>query len=37
MVGARDKQGVNEKLFFNGYRISVLQDDKILELVHTTM
>lgn len=26
-----------ELLWFNGYRVSVLQDEKVLEIGHTTM
>lgn len=33
MVGG----GGNEDLFFNGYRVSVLQDEKILGICGTTL
>ena len=33
MVVARDSGGVgSEELLFNGYRVSVLQDEKVLEM-----
>ena len=34
MVGARDceKEGENGKLLFYGYRVLVLQDEKVLEI-----
>lgn len=32
MVVAGTREGENEELLFNGYRVSLLQDEKVLEV-----